>query len=105
MSVIEWPRPGEIEVPPEARLQAGDRPHTLVTGALAVPPAREEIYMLRTSRRASLKSPWADETGATSVEYALLASMIAGVIIAIVTTIGTQTIGLFDRLASSWPAP
>lgn len=36
------------------------------------------------------------ERGATAVEYALLVALIAAVIIAIVTTLGTKVIPLYD---------
>lgn len=39
-----------------------------------------------------------DESGATMVEYAIMASLIAGVCIAIVVTVGQQTNNLFDTL-------
>lgn len=37
-----------------------------------------------------------DERGATAVEYALLAALIAGVIIGIVTVLGGNVFGLYD---------
>lgn len=43
-----------------------------------------------------------DERGATAVEYALLASAIAGVIVVLVFTLGTQVAELFQR-ATPWP--
>ena len=36
------------------------------------------------------------ERGATAVEYALMVALIAGVIIAIVTVLGTKVIPLYD---------
>ena len=42
-----------------------------------------------------LKEP---ERGATAVEYAIMASLIAGVIIATVTILGTQVAGLFSTV-------
>ena len=39
----------------------------------------------------------ADEDGATSIEYALLAAMIAMVLIAVVTSIGGTLGGVFTR--------
>ena len=38
------------------------------------------------------------ERGATAVEYAIMASLIAGVIIATVTILGTQVAGLFNTV-------
>lgn len=43
-----------------------------------------------------------DELGATAVEYALMVSAIAGVIVVIVFTLGTQVADLFQR-ATPWP--
>jgi Flp pilus assembly pilin Flp len=45
---------------------------------------------------------WPDDRGATAVEYALMASAIAGVIVVIVFTLGTQVADLFQR-ATTWP--
>ena len=39
-----------------------------------------------------------DESGATMVEYAIMASLIAGVCIAIVIIVGEQTNNLFNKL-------
>lgn len=41
------------------------------------------------------------EAGATSVEYALIASLIAAVIVGVVTLLGTDVLTLFDSL--TWP--
>lgn len=38
-----------------------------------------------------------DEAGTSAVEYALLASLIAAVIVIAVTSLGLTTSGLFDR--------
>jgi Flp pilus assembly pilin Flp len=38
----------------------------------------------------------ASESGASAVEYAILVSLIAGVLIAIITTVGLQVFGTFD---------
>jgi pilus assembly protein Flp/PilA len=42
-----------------------------------------------------------DDKGATAVEYGLLVALIAVVIIAAVTLLGTNLSGLFNRVASS----
>ncbi|MGD0275311.1 MAG: Flp family type IVb pilin [Syntrophales bacterium] len=42
------------------------------------------------------------EDGATSVEYAIVASLIAAVIIAVVIILGNQVYGLFASLSSVW---
>ncbi len=40
-----------------------------------------------------------DESGATAIEYGLIAALIAVGIIAASTTLGTQLSGLFERIA------
>lgn len=44
-----------------------------------------------------------DEIGATAVEYALLASLVAAVIVAIVATMGEEVLGLFQSVIDVWP--
>jgi pilus assembly protein Flp/PilA len=51
----------------------------------------------------SFKTFLADEEGATAIEYGLLAGLIAGVIITVVGTIGTDVLGIFNRLAAALP--
>ena len=46
----------------------------------------------------SFKTFWADEEGATAIEYGLLASLIAGVIVASVDLLGTTLNGIFTRI-------
>jgi Flp pilus assembly pilin Flp len=43
-----------------------------------------------------------DDSGGTSAEYAILASLIAGVIVIGVAAVGVQTLALFTF---TWPAP
>lgn len=45
-----------------------------------------------------------DERGATMVEYGVMLAFIAAVCIAIVTTIGGQTNGMFTSLNTAWTA-
>ena len=45
-----------------------------------------------------------DESGATAVEYGLLAALIAGVIIAAVTTVGTDLSALFTKIGGKLTA-
>ena len=40
-----------------------------------------------------------DESGATAIEYGLLAALIAGCIIAAATTLGTSLSSLFSRIS------
>jgi Flp pilus assembly pilin Flp len=42
------------------------------------------------------------ELGATAVEYSLILAAIAGVIVATVTTLGTQVIGLFSTIPAGF---
>jgi len=55
------------------------------------------------------KRLWADEAGATAIEYGLLAALIAVAIIGAVTTLGQGLIGTFtqvsDELATAPAAP
>ena len=46
----------------------------------------------------SFKTFWIDEEGATAIEYGLLASLIAGVIVLAVTTLGTTLSGIFTAI-------
>ena len=53
-------------------------------------------------RRSSLlKALWSDQTGATAVEYALLASLIAGVIAVTVVALGVKVQDLYNRVATA----
>jgi pilus assembly protein Flp/PilA len=49
----------------------------------------------------SFKTFWADEDGATAIEYGLLASLIAVVMAAGAGTLGTQLNTLFDDIATT----
>jgi pilus assembly protein Flp/PilA len=44
-----------------------------------------------------------DEKGATAVEYSIMLSAIAAVIIVIVYSVGGKTLGSFTNLNSIWP--
>jgi pilus assembly protein Flp/PilA len=46
----------------------------------------------------------ADETGATAIEYAILASLIAGVIIAGAMAVGSSLTGVFNNIANKLEA-
>lgn len=46
-----------------------------------------------------------DRKGATAVEYALMVSLIAAVIIAVVTTLGVNVEGVFNYVATRVVAP
>lgn len=49
----------------------------------------------------SLKAFFADESGATAIEYGLIASLIAVVIIAAVTSVGGKLKTTFNEVASN----
>ena len=53
----------------------------------------------------SFKNFWADEEGATAIEYGLLASLIAVAIVGTVTALGTSLNALFTRVAAALAAP
>ncbi len=44
-----------------------------------------------------------DESGATAIEYGLIAALIAVVIVAAVTAIGTSLTNTFNKVSSSLP--
>lgn len=45
-----------------------------------------------------------DESGASMVEYGLLVALIAAVLIAVVTSLGTGLQGVFQSIVDSFPA-
>ena len=47
----------------------------------------------------SFKTFWADEDGATAIEYGLLAALIGGAIVTTVTALGTSLNAVFTRVA------
>ena len=52
-----------------------------------------------------LKTFWADEEGATAIEYGLMAALIAAVIVTAVTTIGTNLKGVFEYIGGKITSP
>ncbi len=50
-----------------------------------------------------MKAAHSDERGATAVEYALIASLIAAVIAGVVTVLGEEVTALFQTMADAWP--
>ena len=48
-----------------------------------------------------LKSFLVDERAATAAEYGLILALVAGVIIAVVTTLGTSISGAFNSVSGS----
>ena len=53
----------------------------------------------------SFKTFWADEEGATAIEYGLLAALIAAVLVASVTTIGVNLKTLFNTIGTALVIP
>jgi len=51
--------------------------------------------------RSILKNFARDESGATAIEYGLIASLVALVIIAGVTNVGTKLTGTFNKVAGN----
>lgn len=49
----------------------------------------------------AVKRFWADEEGVTAIEYGLIAALIAVVIIASVTIVGTQLRAVFTRIGDA----
>ena len=49
----------------------------------------------------SFKTFWADEDGATAIEYGLLAALIGGAIVTTVTALGGSLNGVFTRVAAA----
>jgi pilus assembly protein Flp/PilA len=45
-----------------------------------------------------------DESGATMIEYSIMAALIAAVCVLIVTALGGQTRGLFATVSGAWSA-
>jgi pilus assembly protein Flp/PilA len=43
-----------------------------------------------------------DQTGATAVEYAIMVSLVAALVIAVVTTLGSQVSSLFQSATQGW---
>ncbi len=50
-----------------------------------------------------LRNLWQDESGATAVEYGLIVALIAAVIIATVTLVGSKTNNAFNDVANALP--
>jgi len=58
---------------------------------------------LRGIKMNSIKTFLNDQTGVTSIEYALIASLVAVVIAMSVTTLGTKVQGLYQKVADAYP--
>ena len=49
------------------------------------------------------KTLYKDESGATAIEYGLIAALISVVIIGAVTTIGTKLLSTFNKIGNALP--
>ena len=58
-----------------------------------IPVRREQL-------RAFAKRLWADQSGATAIEYGLIAALISVVVITAVTKVGTNLKGTFNNVAN-----
>jgi pilus assembly protein Flp/PilA len=56
-------------------------------------------------RAGALARLFADEAGATAIEYALIAALLSMSIVAGATTVGGELTKLFDKIATGWPSP
>lgn len=52
----------------------------------------------------SFKAFWADEHGATAIEYGLLASLISVAILVSAGTVGDELVNVFDRISDALTA-
>ena len=55
----------------------------------------------RLAVRFSLKRFWSDQSGATAIEYGLIASLIFLVIVTAVTTFGNKTTGIMEEVSTA----
>jgi pilus assembly protein Flp/PilA len=55
--------------------------------------------------RKLISNVFGDRSGATAIEYGLIAALIAVVIITAVTTVGTNLTGTFNAVATAVKAP
>jgi pilus assembly protein Flp/PilA len=58
-------------------------------------------YILEAVMKYTLRSFLKNKSGATAIEYGLIAALIAVVIIGAVTTVGTKLSGTFSSVASA----
>jgi len=61
------------------------------------------IWGMLSSSARSVTERWSDDEGASAVEYALIAGLIAAVIITALTDTGTSVRSLFETIVSSMP--
>jgi len=64
-----------------------------------VTPVFPEVQYLYIQLMARIEKVRSDETGATAVEYGMIVALIAAVIVAIVTTLGTQINAAFTKVS------
>ena len=60
------------------------------------------MQMLRTLKLPAIRRFMLDESGATAIEYAMIAAGIAGVIITVVYALGGGVVDMFDRISAAY---
>jgi pilus assembly protein Flp/PilA len=81
-----------------------DCPYGSLKDATCSPSIRPPDNSLRINIMSTLIGRFAqDESGATAIEYGLIAGLVAVVIITAVTTVGTKLTGTFNTIANKLP--
>ena len=60
---------------------------------------------MKTTAWKQIRNFLSDEEGATAVEYGIMVALIAAIIIAAVTGIGTKLVDIFEGVDGSMPVP
>lgn len=76
--------------------------HTVSTGPESTP---RQPQPTRHTMNAIMQRLFKEETGATALEYGLIAALIAAVIVAAVTALGTKVSSTFSYIDSKMPTP
>ena len=62
---------------------------------------REEFQLMTRKFSRLARCLWRDEGGATAIEYGLIAALIAVIIIAAITLVGTDLSNMFNQVANN----
>ena len=73
------------------------------TGASSQSRSLSRFYKGKTIMTKFITKFAQDESGATAIEYGLIAALIAVVIIGAITTLGTKITGTFTKVANAMP--
>jgi pilus assembly protein Flp/PilA len=73
--------------------------HCAPTATLSVEPTNPGGYVMTKFFQGLMN----DESGATAIEYGLIAALISVVIIGAVTTIGTKLLSTFNKIGNTLP--